>query len=313
MKTVIDSIGTNNTLTVVMDSLLVNENPSDGNLKDTAVSVSETLDNSFWLKDGQPSGWTQVLLPVGITIFAVFLEKWISNSYSKWKEKKDREKYRKTVIDWIKLIIPIEEHLAESLTELSKSIAQSEDMQPERYDMPITIPDKMGTMTVEHMMDAFLTDIKRNDEKKSRHIYNIISCLEFLSNARNEIAKFYDAYNNQAFSYCEQWNIEINVFKEWNMQQKDESIKRIVKLWAAELIVKRDSIRAHEKLVDEMIQLRGEDPNIAPNLIKMKTIILHRNALFNGYATIFENLSNNIMLSIKQLVAACDFFEKKIS
>ena len=78
MKTVIDSIGTNNTLTVVMDSLLVNENPSDGNLKDTAVSVSETLDNSFWLKDGQPSGWTQVLLPVGITIFAVFLEKWIA-------------------------------------------------------------------------------------------------------------------------------------------------------------------------------------------------------------------------------------------
>ena len=227
--------------------------------------------------------------------------------------KKNREKYRKTVIDWIKLIIPIEEHLAESLSELSKSIAQSEDMQPERYDMPITIPDKMGTMTVEHMMDAFLTDIKRNDEKSSSHIYNIISCLEFLSNARNEIAKFYDAYNNQAFSYCEQWNVEINAFKKWNMQQTDESIKRIIKMWAAEQIVRKDSIRAHERLVNEMIKLRSEDPNIAPNLIKMKNIILQSKALFNGYATIFENLSNNITLSINQLVAACDFFEKKSS
>ena len=88
MKTAIDSIDTNNTLTVVIDSMLVNEKTSNGNLVDTSVSVSETLDNGFWLKDGQPSGWTQVLLPVGITIFAVFLEKWIANSYSKWKEKK---------------------------------------------------------------------------------------------------------------------------------------------------------------------------------------------------------------------------------
>ncbi len=308
MNTTIDSIDTNDSLTVVIDSILENDNPSNINLMDTAVSVSGTTENNFWLKDGQPSGWTQVLLPVGITLFAVFLEKWIAKCYTKKKEKKDREKYRNTVIDWIKLIIPIEKGLAESLSNLSNSIAQSDDMQPEPYDMPTTIPDKIGTMTVEQMMDAFLTDFNGDKKKSSVHIYNIISCMEFLSKTRGEIAKFYDAYNKQAFSYCEQWNVEINTFKEWSMRQEDVSIKRIVKLWAAGLVVKKDSIRVHEKLVDEMIQLRGEDTDIAPNLIRMRTIILQRKALTNGYATIFENMSKNIIFSLRQLSDACDFF-----
>lgn len=172
-----DSIGTNDTLIVVIDSMLENENPSNINLMDTSVSVSETADNNFWIKDGQPSGWTQVLLPVGITLFTVFLEKWVANCFTKKKERKDREKYRNTVIDWIKLIIPIEEQLAESLSSLSNSIAQSDDMQPEPYDMPTTIPDKVGTMTVEQMMDAFLTDFNGDKDKSSVNIYNIISCL----------------------------------------------------------------------------------------------------------------------------------------
>lgn len=308
MNTTIDSINTNDTLTVAIDSMLENEDPSNVNLMDNAVSVSGTPENNFWLKDGQPSGWTQVLLPVGIALFAVFLEKWIVKCYTKKKEKKDREKYRNTVIDWIKLIIPIEGGLAESLSDLSNSIAQSDDMQPEPYDMPTTIPDKIGTMTVEQMMDAFLTDFNGDKKKSSVHIYNIISCMEFLSKTKGEIAKFYDAYNKQAFSYCEQWNVEINTFKEWSMRQDDESIKRIVKLWAAGLVVKKDSIRVHEKLVDEMIRLRSEDTNIAPNLIRMRTIILQRKALTNGYATIFENMSKNIIFSLRQLSDACDFF-----
>ncbi len=308
MNTTIDSIDTNDTLTVAPDSMLEIENPSNVNLMDTAVSVSETTKNNFWIKDGQPSGWTQVLLPVGITLFAVFLEKWIAKCYTKKKERKDREKYRNTVIDWIKLIIPIEEHLAESLSSLSNSIARSDDMQPELYDMPTTIPDSIGTMTVEQMMDAFLTDFNGDKKKSSVHIYNIISRLEFLSKTRGEIAKFYDAYNKRALSYCEQWSVDINTFREWNMHQNDESIKHIVRTWNAELIVKKDSVHAHEKLVDAMIQLRGKDPNVAPILIRMKNIILQRKALSDGYATIIENMSKNITFSLRKLSDASDFF-----
>lgn len=313
MNTTIDSINSNDTLTVAIDSMQEIDDSSNVNLVDTAVSVSETTKNNFWIKDGQPSGWTQVLLPVGITLFTVFLEKWVANCFTKKKERKDREKYRNTVIDWIKLIIPIEEQLAESLSSLSNSIAQSDDMQPEPYDMPTTIPDKVGTMTVEQMMDAFLTDFNGDKDKSSVNIYNIISCLEFLSKTRGEIAKLYDTYNKQAFSCCEQWNVEINAFKKWNMQQIDETIKQIVKSWATGIIVKKDSIQIHEKFVDEMIQMCGNDPNIVPTLIRMKNIVKQRKALSNGYATIFEKMSERINFSLGQLSDASEFFAEEKS
>lgn len=313
---VIDSIDKNCTLAVMPDSIQLMEDTSTIKNRDISVcatSKPNTIEKSFWLNEGQPSGWTQLFIAVGVPLFVVFLEKWVAKHYANRKERDNREKYRKTVMDWIKLIIPIEKRLLKSLSDLSNSIVQSDDMQPERYEMPITIPDKIGVLTVEQTMDAFLTDFKGDKEKCSSHIYNIISCFEFLSKTSNEITKFYDTYNKQVISCCEQWNAELNAFKEWNMQQNDESIKRIVGLWAAGLIVKNNSVRTHEKLVNDMIQLRSEDSNIAPVLIRMRTIIQQRKALSNGYATVFDNISKNIDFSLDQLSTASAFFADKNS
>ena len=159
------------------------------------------------------------------------------------------------------------------------------------------------------MMDAFLTDFKGDEKKGSIHIYNIISCLDFLSKTRNEIMKAYEAYNKLSISCCEQWNTEVSKFKKWIIQHNGDEIKNIVRLWAASLIVKKDSIRAHEKLVNDLLQLHDTDLEIAPTLTNMKNIILQRKVLSNGYSTIFTDLSKNITLSLEQLSEACAFFE----
>ncbi len=285
--------------TILIDSI---------NASSCKMTVPDTKGNSFWLKDGQPSGWTQLFIAVGIPLFVVFLDKWITKCHTNKKEKRDRERYRKTVIDWISLITPIENSLSNSLSDLSNLIAQSDDMQPEFYAMPTTIPDKLGSLTVEQIMDAFLTDFKGDKDKCSVHIYNIISCLDFLSKTRNEIMKVYDAYNKQSVSYCEQWNTELSVFKEWKMQQGDAEIDRIVRLWAAGLICKKDSIQVHEKLVSDIFNMFGTSLDITPALIKMQNVIQQRRALSKGYSTVFANLSQKINLSLEQLSAACDYF-----
>ncbi len=97
------------------------------------------------------------------------------------------------------------------------------------------------------------------------------------------------------------------------MQQIDETIKQIVKSWAAGLIVKKDSIQIHEKFVDEMIQMCGNDPNIVPTLIRMKNIVKLRKALSNGYATIFEKMSERINFSLGLLSDASEFFAEEKS
>lgn len=312
MKTSIDSTSESSTLTIM--PFIVNEK-HDTLISDSIaasscmISESDSKDHTTWLKDGQPSGWTQLLLPVFITLLVVFLEKLIDRSISNTKKRLNRRSYRKTIIDWIRLIAPIENHLSKSLSDLSDLVANSDDMQPERYAMPTTIPDKLGSLTVEQMMDAFLTDFKGDEKKGSIHIYNIISCLDFLSKTRNEIMKAYEAYNKQSISCCEQWNTEVSEFKKWIIQHNEDEIKNIVRLWAASLIVKKDSIRAHEKLVNDLLQLHDTDLEIAPTLTNMKNIILQRKVLSNGYSTIFTDLSKNITLSLEQLSEACAFFE----
>ena len=316
MKTFVDSISVCCTLT---SPPIIKPERDDSLLIDSMdvfvceTSEPDTKGNPNWLRDGQPSGWTQLLLPVCITLIVVFLERFVDKCINNKKEKKSKERYRKTVIEWIRLITPIENDLSESLSDLSNSIEQSDNMQPERYAMPATIPDKLGSLTVEQMMDAFLTDFKGDKNKCSIHIYNIISCLDFLSKTRSEIVKAYDAYNKQTVSCCEQWNAELSVFKEWKMHQDDAAIIDIVRQWAARLIVNNNSIEAHEKLVNDILQLYGTNTDITNTLFNMKNIIVQRKALSNGYAVVFSNISKSIATSLEQLSAACMFFEDKNS
>ena len=317
MNTEIDSIVTNCTLNVVPDLIQESRDTlqtefNDTTVCSTSISADETI-NNFWLKDNQPSGWTQLFIAVCVPLFVVFLEKWITKGITNKKGKNERKKYRKTVIDWIRLIDPIETNLSESLSALSDLVEQSDDMQPERYAMPTTIPDKLGALTVEQMMDAFMTDFKGDKRKCSTHVYNIISCLEFLSKTKDKITNAYDSYNKQSFSCCKQWNSELDEFKKWKLQQNNESINRIVGLWAASLIVKKDSILAHEKLVNDILQLYSSDSNITPTLIRMRNILLQRKALSSGFASVFDNLSQNINVSLQQLSEACVFFENNNS
>lgn len=317
MGTIIDSIVTDCTLNVAPFLSQETTDTFSVDFRDTpACTTSISTDgatNNFWLKDNQPSGWTQLFIAVGIPLVVVFLEKWIAKGISNKKEKSERRKYRKTVIDWIRLINPIETNLSETLSTLSNSVGQSDDMQPERYALPTTIPDKLGSLTVEQMMDAFMTDFKGDKEKCSIHIYNIISCLEFLSKTKDEITNAYDSYNKQSFSCCKQWNSELDEFKKWKLLQNDESINNIVRLWAAGLIVKKDSILAHEKFVNDILHLYSSDSNITPTLIRMRNILMQRKALSSGYASVFADLSKNIKVSLRQLSEACVFFENNKS
>ena len=314
MKTYIDSISVCCTLTT--PPFIATERDDLFLIDSIDVSVCETFESdtkggSSWFKDGQPSGWTQLLLPVCITLIVVFLERFVDKCINNKKEKKSKERYRKTVIDWIRLITPIENDLSTSLSDLSNSIEQSDNMQPEHYAMPATIPDKLGSLTVEQMMDAYLTDFKGDKNKCSIHIYNIISCLDFLSKTRSEITKAYDAYNKQTISCCEQWNTEVSIFKEWRMHQDDAAINGIVRQWAARLIVNSNSIEAHEKLVNDILQLYGTNLDITNTLFKMKNIIVQRKSLSKGYAVVFSNLSNSITTSLEKLSEACSFFKEK--
>lgn len=60
-------------------------------------------------------------------------------------------------------------------------------MQPQAYAMPLTMHDKLSEMTVEKMTEAFLSDFKKDKDKRFIHMYNILSNFECLSKITNGV------------------------------------------------------------------------------------------------------------------------------
>lgn len=153
MKTLPDSNS------VVMD---IYNTLSDLSQDISPVAVTGTMEVSVsnMPKDNQPNGWVQLLLPIFITLFVVFIDKWVTRWYAHRDEKEARKQFRDTVLDWIMKIEPIERSFCQSVQQLSDSIQASDDMQPVAFAMPLTLHDKMKEMSVEKMTDAFLKDFK---------------------------------------------------------------------------------------------------------------------------------------------------------
>lgn len=263
-------------------------------------------------ENNQPNGWLQLLLPLVVTLAVVFIEKWVAQGFNRCNERKKRDKFRHSVLDWIKLIMPVEKGLSESLKQLSMDIENSDNMQPEPFAMPITIPDKMATLTAETMLDAFLSDDMGDKEQASRHVYNIISQLEYLSKMQAEISKAYDTYNKQAYDCCKQWNDTLPSFNAWTQQlPRDGQLHDFVKKWAAGNIGKKDSIRNHSELINNIYGFISKDDPILPIIAKMNIVIKQRESLSVGYKKVFNGLSTNIIIALNSLNDACEFFSKR--
>ena len=151
-------------------------NPISVSVKDTCnQAVSETMEvpASHILKDNKPNEWVQLLLPIFITLFVVFVEKWVTRWYSHSDEKEARKQFRDTVLDWIVKIEPIERSFRQSVQQLVDDIHASDDMLPVSFVMPLTLHDKMKEVSVEKMTDAFLKDFEK-DKKICQHVQHYL-------------------------------------------------------------------------------------------------------------------------------------------
>lgn len=110
----------------------------------------------------EPGAWAPIMIPTVCSII-VFVLGWIvTRLYKNKDERNEKNSYRNMVLDWIDLVLPIEESSVNALKSLSKSISNSDDMQPVPYAMPQGIPDRLNELSLEKITDAF-TAVKSKD------------------------------------------------------------------------------------------------------------------------------------------------------
>ena len=273
----------------------------------TAVSVVDIP------KEHGPSPWLQLLLPLFIALLVVFVDKWVTRCYEHSDAKSARKRYRETILGWLKKIAPIEKVYSESVRNLAEAISKSDDIQPEPYAMPLTLHDKMNDMTIEGMTEAFMQDFKTDkevEEKRFTHVYNILSNIEFLSKISGSIAQSYDSYNKQAFSYCTEWNAVYEAFiSRYNTLPNGNDYEAIVKSWLVELIKCPNSVKTHLHYLGKLDEVAYQihDNETLSLISKMRHIAMQSQSLSKGYAIVFENIADNIDVSLKSLDDAAEF------
>ena len=304
MKTLADSNS------VVMDTY----HPVLDLSQDTStVAVTGTMEVSVsnMPKDNQPNGWVQLLLPIFITLFVVFVDKWVTRWYGHRDKREARKQFRDTVLDWIKKIEPIEKSFCQSVQQLADSIQASDDMQPVAFAMPLILHDKMKEMSVEKMTDAFLKDFKDDKDKRYANMYNIISNFEFLSKISDSVCESYDSYNKQSFALCQQWNRLFEVFREQcgSFSDNNPYLEKITN-WLIRLKETPNSPQTHIIALDELRTMAYErkDFDMLSLVNRMHNIARQSQATSKGFAQVFSDIASKIDITLESLSSSEQYF-----
>lgn len=221
-----------------------------------------------------------------------------------------RGNYRKTVLDWIKIISPIEENLAISLDELVEKMKATDDMQPLGYAMPLTMPDKIKDMSVERMMDSFLNGwyCEETKQKRSAHMYNIISLFEYLIRVNDEIKTNYESYNKQTFSLCEQWNEFNNQLRSLLNRYQSSDINAVIYKFEQDYEQTPNSLTIRNEFLEKICKFVDSKSKEMELLQRMHQIMVQIDIYHKRYADVFSNQSALIKSSIRMLKQAESYF-----
>lgn len=293
--------------TLHLDTIIFTDS-SNANIMDTCVTVLTAKDDGFAC---QPGPWAPIWVPTVSSIFVFILGWLLTRWFKNIDEKKNRTQYRNMVVDWIEIVKPVEELLVQSIEKLAEAIETSDNMQPEPYAMPQSIPDKLNELSIKDISDAFLLDSNANKKDNNINLYNIISGFEFLYKMNEYVKTSYETYNKAAFDLCKEWNPLFTVLiDEINKSAHFKDYRAIVIAWQTELAEKTDSIRVHQKYLNQLFEKAGclKDYVLMSSVNRMQILLEQRKALNKGFATNFTNMAKYIEITSDSLLNAARFF-----
>lgn len=291
--TIVDSIRTVADTLHKVSALAANEATAAGN---DAINYLEWLEQHNVLV-------SVIIFVLGwiLTVIIAKIGEWIK-----------RCNFKHVVLDWIELTVPMEKHLAQSLGDLSVELKTTDEMIPLRYNMPLTVPNKIRDMSVERMMDSFMAGwyCKTKRTKRSSNMYNIISQFEYLTRASDEIIKAYESYNTQTYAQVQEWNVLNNQLRQMLLQHRSEAINSIVNKFDSDYETSPNSLRIRNLFVESFHGSMGLGNAEIALLQRMHQVQNQIEVFQRKYAEVFEGQAKAIEDSVEALEKARKFFRK---
>ena len=223
---------------------------------------------------GMPEGLARILIPVVVTITIFFLGHFISWLKSKFERKKEVNSYKNLISKWIELIGKAIETQIKSCSEFASSLDKSEDMTPLRFSANKLLADKIDSLPLDKLINAFAVNTTGDNDKNYKMTFNLVSQFNFLRHVEQLIEKNYEAYAKFFDELVKSWNIKFIEFDNIisiqskiigkNQTHTDYNfhveVLRIANEWLRDAAKEKNSVRHSEnKLILPLIDLTSTE------------------------------------------------------
>lgn len=285
--------------------------------------VSDTITRTFL---GMPLEVATFVVPTIATLIVFALGYFIS-AVIKWhNKKKENQRYRECIFEWVKLLDkPIQKQI-DSLRDLARRITSSDTLQPEAFIWSKSLVDKLNDISANNMLSVFVLDSKDNVQNKGKETFNVVSQFDYLSSVDKIVMEKYDEYKECCIGLLKHWNDTFPKLKEHkeNIVVFDSQVSLIANSfysiwnrWVKIANSKEFSMEINSKyLIEPMLKEMSEVSLECPSSRLAKDILEDINELYlisqqwtkskEGYSQVFNDLANTIDRSYKQLCISCD-------
>lgn len=182
-------------------------------MQDTIRVIVDTLFVSS--KFNQENNHADAILILGmpIPLFSVlvaFLTFILSVGVNWYNKKKARQEglivIKNTILNWVGLINQSINEKVCRMSDFSSRVSKSDALQPEFFDYNKIMADKLSTFSLKEYTDSFVLNLKGDESINARHLFKIVSSLEFLNDVEKDLMLKYDNYRNLVIELIDHWN-----------------------------------------------------------------------------------------------------------
>ena len=217
---------------------------------------------------GIPENLARILIPVSSTIFIFFLGHFIAWLKSKFERKREIDSFKSLILEWIELSKkPIETQIL-SCNTFAEELEKSEDMTSLLFNANKLLAEKIDTLPLEKMINAFSVNTDGDKDQNYKMTYNLVSHFNFFKHVEKSIEITFEGYNKFFDEIVVNWNSKFNEFDDIISIHSKEianviphpyykfhlEVLKITKAWLASAPKDKNSIRHLEvSLINPLI------------------------------------------------------------
>lgn len=176
---------------------------------DTSLTKN-TIDINSSSVFGIPENVARILIPAIVSIIILFLSQIFTWYFKKRERQLEIQSYRNAILSWIGLIELSVTKQIKACREFAKALEDSKNINTERFTYIKILSGKIDDISIDKFINTFIVNSTHPlNSENNEMTFNLVYHFSYLTAVEPEMSKTYSVYQDDLFSYMNEWNNSI--------------------------------------------------------------------------------------------------------